>query len=138
MLMFTKPLETRDIIEAISLHCSPVLGSLNIANAISGAQTDAWRAVREFSLSQLVDEAVLRGCDLSEVKAACCAVLVYDTPPFHGAVGFDPRRRCALCCRRHFKPREGDLSCGDAARFRAPPVWKWTRATAEAAIEAAP
>ena len=66
-----------------------------------------------------------------------------DTPPFRGAVGYDPRPRCGLCNRRHYidkryvDERRGGtpLSCGDSQRFRNLPETRWTRWTAEAAVE---
>lgn len=127
----TNPASTESIVAAISLLCSPVFGALNVANALGGARSDTWILAREHELDRLIDEAVRRGADLSEVRAACCDVLVVDTPPFRGAVGYDPRPRCPLCCRRHFKP---EMSCGDSARFRNHPPWYWTRATVQAAI----
>jgi hypothetical protein len=138
MLTLTHPLKTPDLVKAISLRCSPVFGSLSIANALGGSENDAWKVVRGFTLVQLVDEAVRRGVDLSEVKAACCDVLVFDTPPFHGAIGYDSRARCPLCCRRHYVDKNAGappLSCGDAARFRNPPVWQWMRAVAHDVME---
>lgn len=137
MITLAKPVSTSDLVEAIAVACSPVFGAMNMANAIAGAQTDVWRLIREFTLTQLIDDAAERGVDLSAVKAVCCDVLVFDTPPFRDAVDYDPRPRCPLCARRHLKPRDGtELSCGDAGRFRNPPPnRRWTRSTAEAAVE---
>jgi len=139
----TKPVSTEDLTHAIELKCSPVIGSLNMANALGGRETTTWRLVREFTLIQLIDEAIERGVDLSILKAACCDVLVMDTPPFRGAVGYDPRPRCGLCNRRHYidkryleERRSGEpLSCGDSARFRNLPVTQWTKVTMIAAVE---
>jgi len=135
---------TEDLVHAIELACSPVLGSLSMANALGGRQTDAWCLVREHSLAALIDEAVDRGVDLSTVKAACCDVLVSDTPPFRAAVGYDPRPKCGLCNRRHYRDRKfiderrggvPELSCGDRAnRYETQPK-TWTRQTAMAAVE---
>ena len=137
-LILTSPVSTPDLVSAISLACSPVFGTLDLANALGGpiAQSNAWRAVRTLSLAQLVEEAIARGVDLSEVKAACCSVPVVDTPPFHGAIGYDSRPRCPLCCRRHYvDKRDGSvLSCGDTQGFRNPPTWRWTRESAKAAV----
>lgn len=143
MITLIKPVRTESVIHAIELACSPVLGSLSMANALGGSQTDDWRLVREFPLAQLIDEAVERGVDLSIIKAACCDVLVIDTPPFRGAVGYDPRPRCSLCNRRHYidkryvdERRGGEpLSCGDSMRFRNAPAHQWTKATMIAAVE---
>lgn len=136
MITLAKPVATEDVVEAIQILCSPVFGTLNALNALGGVQTDVWRLVREFTLGQLIDEAVRRDVDLSETKATLCDVLLYDTPPFRGAIGYDGRRRCPLCGRRHFRPNDGsELSCGDARRFVNPPRWQWTRALAEAAFE---
>lgn len=132
----TVPVATEDLVRAIELACSPVLGALNMANALGGVETDPWLLVRTYSLAQLIDEAIARDVDLTEVKAACCDLAVTDTPPFRGAIGYDPRPRCALCNRRHASYRGTDLSCGDNDRFRnAPKDWRWTRSTAEAAVE---
>jgi hypothetical protein len=131
-----QPVRDDDLIQAIAIRCSPVFGALSMANALGGARTDAWRAVREFTLVQLVDDALTRGLDLTALKAACCDVLVIDTPPFHGAVGYDPRPRCWLCGHHHWVPADGQaLSCGDARQFRGQPFDRWTRATIELAIE---
>jgi hypothetical protein len=143
MIALAKPVSTDDLIHAIELACSPVLGSLNMANALGGTQTDTWRLVREFTLVQLIDEACERGIDLTTIKAACCDLLVMDTPPFRGAVGYDPRPRCGLCNRRHYvdkryidERRSGEpLSCGDSQRFRNPPADRWSKPTMIAAVE---
>jgi hypothetical protein len=143
MIALAKPVSTDALVHAIELACSPVLGALNIANAFGGMVTDSWRLVREFTLAQLIDEAGERDIDLTAVKAACCDILVMDTPPFRHAVGYDPRPRCGLCNRRHFidkryvDERRGGvpLSCGDSQRFRNMPEKHWTRWTAEAAVE---
>lgn len=135
MLTLSKPLASSDLCEAIALCCSPVFGALNMMNALGGAQTDAWNAVRTFTLEQLIDEAAQRDLDLSELMAACSQVRVFDTPPFQGALRYDPRPRCVLCNRVHYVPKSGEsLSCGDAARFRNPPQWRWSRAAIEAAV----
>lgn len=135
-LVLTKPIASIDLIEAIAIACSPILGALDMCNALGGAQTDVWQIVRTFSLSQLIDEAARRDLDLSAIKAAGCETLVFDTPPFHGAVGYDSRPRCSLCCHRHYKPSDGsELSCGDAGTFRNRPTWNWTRAARVAAVE---
>jgi len=143
MMLLTKPVRTEDVVHAIELACSPVLGSLSMANALGGLQTDTWQLVRTFTLAQLIDEANERGVDLSTVKAAICEVLVMDTPPFRAAVGYDPRPRCVYCNRRHYvdkryldERRGGEpLSCGDSQRFRNHPPQQWSRSTAEAAVE---
>lgn len=143
MITLAKPVSTDDLVHAIELACSPVLGALNMANALGGSQTDAWRVVREVPLAQAIDEAIERGVDLSALKAACCDVLVIDTPPFRHAVGYDPRPRCGLCNRRHYidkryvdERRGGEpLSCGDSQRFRNEPARGWTKATQVAAVE---
>lgn len=141
-IMITEPARSRlphlgDVVEAISLLCSPVFPVMNIANALGGAQTDTWRLAREYTLAQLIDDAMERGADLSHIKAACCDLSVFDTPPFRGAVGYDGRPKCGLCGRVHYvDKRNGEiLSCGDTQRFRNPPTWTWSRATREAAIE---
>lgn len=143
MMVLSKPVRTESVVHAIELACSPIIGSLSMANALGGAQTDEWRLVREFTLVQLIDEAVERGVDLSTLKAACCDVLVMDTPPFRCAVDYDPRPRCVQCNRRHYydkryvdERRSGvPLSCGDSMRFRNPPEHRWTKATMMAAVE---
>lgn len=143
-ITLAKPVSTDDIIHAIELATSPVLGALSMANALGGGlQTDAWRLVREFPLSRLIDEAVIRGIDLTILKAACCDYLITDTPPFRHALSYDPRPRCSLCNRRHYRDkrylderRQGrPLSCGDSERFRNQPPSTWTRATIEQAVE---
>ena len=143
MITLAKPVSKETIAHAIELACSPVLGALNMANALGGSQTDDWRLVREFSLAQLIDEAVELGVDLTVLKAACCDVLVMDTPPFRHAVGYDPRPRCGQCNRRHYYDKryvderhQGiPLSCGDTARFRNSPPATWTKETQRAAVE---
>ena len=139
MITLAKPVRTEDVIQAIELACSPVLGALSMANAIGGLQTDAWRLVREVSLVALIDEASARDVDLSVVVAACCDVLVMDTPPFRHAVGYDPRPRCVLCHRRHYvdKSTGNALSCGDSQGFRNWPMRHWTKQTMAAAVEGA-
>jgi hypothetical protein len=126
-----------EVVEAISLACSPVFPALSVANALGGEQTNVWCLVRMYTLSQLIDDAVDRGADLNSVRAACCELPVFDTPPFRGAVGYDGRPRCPLCARVHYVDKRTNeaLSCGDTARFRNPPAWTWTRATREEAIE---
>lgn len=133
----SKPVTVEDLARAIELACSPVLGALNMANAIGGLQTDAWRLVREFSLVQLIDEAISRDVDLASIKAACCDVPVVDTPPFRAAVGYDPRPRCTLCNRPHFIRVGGETerSCGRNQKTFYPPETRWSRSTAEAAVE---
>jgi hypothetical protein len=135
-LVLTKPIRSSSLVEAIQIICSPVFGSLNVANAIGGAQTDDWQIIREFTPAEIVDEIINRGLDIGDVKAACCDLLVIDTPVFHNIMEYDPRPRCPLCCRRHvIDKRTGDpLSCGDSQGFRNSPIWRWTRATAEAAV----
>lgn len=139
MITLAKSVATEHVVEAIAILCSPVFGALNMANALGGAQTDVWRLVRDFTLAQLIDEAAERGAVLDGVHAACCDVPVLDTPPFHGALEYDPRPRCPLCCRPHFKPNNGEqLSCGNArtvTSFRPHRLWRWSRATAEAAVD---
>ncbi len=143
MITLAKPITDDSLTNAIELLCSPVLGSLNMVNALGGLQTDAWRLVREVPLAQLIDEAHERGIDLTTLKAACCDVLVMDTPPFRGAVGYDPRPRCRDCNRRHYydkryidERRGGQpLSCGDSMRFRNEPASMWSKATQKDAIE---
>lgn len=137
MLMLAQPLASSDLLEAIALMCSPVFGALHMANALGGAQTAAWSAVRSFSLAQLIDEAVQRGLDLFDLPAACVDAKVVDTPPFWGAVGYDPRPRCTLCGLVHLTHKDGTMSsCGRAAsaRLRMLPPWRWTRASIEAAL----
>lgn len=133
MLTLQKPVTDQSIVDAISLACSPVLGALNFANAVGGHETDAWRLVREQKLSQLIDEAAERGIDLSEVKAACCDILVFDTPPFHGALRYDPRPRCASCNRRHSEAK-GPVSCGATINRFSMPEWHWTKWSAMKAM----
>lgn len=133
-ILLAKPVSTEDVVHAIELRCSPVLGALNMANALGGAQTDVWRLVREFSLVQLIDEADERGIDFTTLKAALCDVPVIDTPPFRHAVGYDPRPRCGLCNRRHNRKRHGEaMSCG--VRFEDMPEQQWSKPSAIAAFE---
>jgi hypothetical protein len=134
----TRPVSDEDLVHAIELRCSPVLGALNVANTLGGLETNPWRLVHKFSLVQLIDEAVARDIDLGAVKAACCDVLVVDTPPFRAAIGYDPRPRCHLCNRWHFvrvDRGETERSCGSSARVPIIRSLGWTRATAEAAVD---
>lgn len=143
MITLSKPVTADDVVKAIELVCSPVFGSLNVVNSLGGMQTDAWRLAREVPLAQLIDEAFEHDIDLTTIKAACCDVLVMDTPPFRHAVGYDPRPRCGLCNRRHYidkryidERRGGEpLSCGDSQRFRNHPAQWWSKSTAMAAVE---
>lgn len=126
-----------EVVGAISLMCSPVFPAMNMANALGGTQTATWELVRTYTLTQLIDDAVERGADLSATKAACCNLMVYDTPPFRGAIGYDPRPRCVLCGRVHYIDKRNNqaLSCGDTERFRNRPSWSWSRTMREAAID---
>lgn len=122
---------------AISILCSPVLGSLSLCNALAGYQDDKWFLVNNFTLDQLIEEAVTRNIDICSLRATCCDLYVIDTPPFRGSIKFDARRRCNLCNKIHFiDPRRDEpLSCGRNAKMFNPPEWRWTRYSAEKAVE---
>lgn len=132
----TRPVSDAALVEAVALLTSPVFGALSMANALAGYQSETWQVVHTYTPRQIVDEVISRGVDLDGVHASCSRVLVVDTPVFHMILEYDPRPKCGLCGRRHYvdKRTNEPLSCGDTQRFRNPPVWRWTRATQEAAL----
>jgi hypothetical protein len=135
---WSTPLRDDSLLRAISILCSPVFGALSMAHSLGsvGQMSDEWRALYEHTPRALVEEAIERNLDFTSLKAVCCDVLVIDTPVFHNILMYDPRPKCSLCNRPHWVPSDGTrLSCGDAARFRRPPEWKWTRQTIEQAVE---
>ncbi len=135
-LVLSEPLRDDDLLKAIALLCSPVFSALSMANALGGGVTNAWRAVREHSLTALVDEAIDRGLSLDSLKASCCDLLVLDTPPMFGVLNYDPRPKCLGCGKVHLKRRDGELrSCASVARFSGLPEHQWTRTTIEQALK---
>lgn len=54
--------------KAVELRMSDVFPSMNVANAIGGTQTDAWRLCRQESLAELIAESLDRGLPVSEFR----------------------------------------------------------------------
>ncbi len=131
------PVSDEALLKAIALLTSPVFGSLSVAHALGGGPSEAWSILETFTPGQIADEIAARGLSLDGVKAACCDVLVVDSPVTHWMFQFDPRPRCPLCCCRHYvdKRTNEPLSCGDTQGFRNPPEWRWTKTTMRAAVE---
>lgn len=132
----TERVSDETLVEALSILVSPVFGSLCMAHTLGGYPSDKWRVLGTYTPGQIMNEIIARGIDLSDVRAACSSVMVMDTPVFHNILECDPRPRCGLCGRHHpIDHKTGALaSCGRAQRLYNPPVWWWTRASAEAAL----
>ena len=132
----TERVSDETLMEALSILVSPVFGAMRMAHALAGYPSDRWRVLETFTPRQIVDEVIDRGIVLDGVMASCSSVQVINTPVFHNILEYDPRPRCGLCGRVHYvDKRNGEaLSCGDTARFRNLPEWRWTGATAEAAL----
>jgi len=62
--------DNQDLIKAIELRASECFPAMNIANALGGSETIAWRLVRSSSLSELIEEAISRKIELKEIKSA--------------------------------------------------------------------
>lgn len=137
-LVEARPVSSVDLVHALEILVSPVFGALSVAHQLGGYPTDPWRILETFTPRQIVDEIIARDLSLDAALCACTKVLVFDSPVFHMILEYDPRPRCGLCGRRHYVDKNnGDpLSCGDTARFRNGPTWRWTRAAREAAVEA--
>jgi len=133
----TERVSDETLVDALSILTSPVFGSLNMAHALGGCgPSNKWSVLESYTPRQIVDEVIERGIDLDSVKASCSSVMVMDTPVFHNILEYDPRPRCGLCGRPHPVDHKtgSPASCGRAQRLYNPPVWRWTRATAEAAL----
>ncbi len=132
----TRPVSNAALVEAIALVTSPVWGALSMANALAGAQTEAWQILHNYPPCEIVDEIIARDISLDGVLAACSRILVTDSPVFHNLLAYDPRPKCLQCGRRHYidKSTGEPLSCGHTQFFRNPPAWFWTRAAQEAAL----
>ena len=125
------------LLKALALLTSPVFGALAMAHQLGGAPSEPWLVIGTFTYRQIADEIAERGLSLDGLKTSCSDVLVVDSPVTHWMFEYDPRPRCPLCCRPHFvSPRDGtERSCGRNQRTYYPPEWRWTRATAQAAVE---
>lgn len=125
------------LLGAIAILVSPVFGSLSVAHGLAGAPSDDWRVLETFTPGQIADEVAERGLSLDGLKAACCELLVVDSPVTHWMFQYDPRSRCPLCCRPHFfDARVGEeRSCGRNQKTFYPPEWRWTKSTMMAAVE---
>jgi len=132
----TERVSDETLVEALSILTSPVFGSMSMAHALSGYPSDKWRVLETYTPRQIVDEVIERGIDLDGIRASCSSAMVMDTPVFHNILECDPRPRCGLCGRPHsIDHKTGTIaSCGRAQRLNNPPEWRWTRATAEAAL----
>jgi hypothetical protein len=133
----TQPVTDGQLLKALEILVSPVLGALSMAHALGGQATSPeWMILEQHTPRQIVDEIIERGLSLEGRLATCSRVLVLDTPVMHMILDYDPRPRCSLCCRRHYvDKRTGEpLSCGDAQGFRNPPTHRWTRAARETAL----
>ena len=80
------------VVEAVQIRCSRVFPALNIANAFAGAETDAWWAIRTYSLVELLAEADRRGISFAGVKSAVPGgdtdpLLLVDCPVYQRARG---------------------------------------------------
>lgn len=131
------PVSDDALLQALALLTSPVWTSLSVAHGLAGAPSDSWHVLETFTPQQIADEVAERGLSLDGLKTACSDVLVIDSPITHWMFRYDPRPRCPLCCRPHFfDARAGELrSCGRNQNTFYPPEWRWTKATAIAAVE---
>jgi hypothetical protein len=127
-----EPVTDAQLLKALEILTSPVFGALSMAHTLGGYPSAEWSILEQHTPRQIVDEIIERDLSLDGRLAACSRVLVIDTPVFHMILDYDPRPRCALCCRRHVPGRE--QSCGRAARSFNPPTHRWTRAAQEAAL----
>lgn len=136
-MMLSARVSDDGLLKALALLTSPVFGSLSVAASLGGASSEQWRIIETFTYRMIADEIAERGLSLDGLKTACSDVLVVDSPVTHWMFEYDPRPRCPLCCRPHFvDPRDGSTrSCGRNQRTFYPPEWRWTKATAMAAVE---
>jgi hypothetical protein len=56
--------------EAIRLRFSTVWPALNLANALAGYQSEAWKLVRKYSANELLDAAIEMGLDPTTMTGA--------------------------------------------------------------------